>query len=59
MVTGGTLLVPIGQLLLHFWCHFGEHVLRCLGTLRDRRIEHVLLQNYYNRVNIFNIDLML
>ena len=49
-VTGGTLLAPIGQLLIHFWCHFWEHVLRCLGTIRARRIEHVILQNYFGVV---------
>ena len=53
LVTGGTLLVPNGQLLFHFWCYFWEHVLRLLGTLRARRIDHVLLQNYLGVFFIF------
>ena len=52
-------LVPIGQLLLHFWCHFWEHVLRLLGTLRARRIEHVFFRITWASFLFFNIELML
>ena len=59
LVTAGTLLVPIGQLLLHFWCNVWEHVLRLLGTLRARRIEHVFFRITWASFLFFNIDLML
>jgi hypothetical protein len=48
-----TLWGPIGYLWHHFWYHFRSYVLRFLCTWEARKIEHLLLLNYFGVISVF------